>query len=200
LFALTGIARCLSMVQSSLSCQKGVVPKRISSEVLLKRVDNICHRGWKQTPLEFIGGDPNFGNGKLNLPFLSLGEGFGASKMGQGPRQLIECCPKATNEVSDKHGNEFWCDFIFNPNDVDEQTETLGGGLSYSRSSSEQSRRGRWVKMIVYGSRGSNSSSMVAYRSNISNLSSTLRLKFRYNSPVTSPIHGSTKFTRSSYR
>jgi hypothetical protein len=94
---------------------EGVTTKSVSSQVRLKRINLVCHCGWEESPLDFVRGISDFGNGKLNLPLLSLGQGSNA----ESPRQLIEGGTETANEVSQQHGDEFWRNFVLDPNDVD---------------------------------------------------------------------------------
>lgn len=98
---------------------EGIVPKRVASEVRLKRVNLGCHCGWEEPSLDFVNVVPDLGDGKLNLPLLSVSESSGRREVGQGPSQLVESRPQTANEVANEHRDQFWSRFILDPDDVD---------------------------------------------------------------------------------
>jgi hypothetical protein len=97
---------------------EGVIPKRISSEIRLKRVENACHCGWKQTAPSIVG--PWITEtGEADKPLFVRCENAIGVEMGEPPCELIESGPQAANEISKKHRNDFRCGCKFNPKDME---------------------------------------------------------------------------------
>lgn len=80
-----------------------VVAIGFPSIVRLKRIDDLCYFGWKQSEALRMAGIAHLGNQKTDVPFIFAGENSGDVGVSQGPRQLIQCGSKARNEVSQGH-------------------------------------------------------------------------------------------------
>jgi|HubBroStandDraft_5_1064220.scaffolds.fasta_scaffold88575_3 hypothetical protein len=86
---------------------KGIISKRCSSQVRLKRVNDVCHCGWKQTTPVVIGGTPLLEDREINLSLLSSAERPLGREMGQSPSKLIERRSETANEIPEQHRDYF---------------------------------------------------------------------------------------------
>lgn len=113
---------------------QGIIAEGIPSEIRLKRVDHICHCGWKQTSSVLVGGVPCLEDREMDLALFSAGEcSNGPPAVCQCPSELIQGRAKVTDEVTEQHGNEFRRWSSVNPNDVEAilKLQLLGNGIGF---------------------------------------------------------------------
>lgn len=112
---------------------EGIVPKSVPSEVRLKRVDDVCHCGWKQGPAVFIGVVPNLEDREMDLLLFPLGKTLRSVEVGQFPRELIQCGTEATDEIAKQHWDDLWGQGNINPDDIEPliKLDLFGDGIRF---------------------------------------------------------------------
>src|SRR5580700_6050 len=110
---------------------EGVIPIGATTAVRLKQIEFACHCGWEKAKEFSAPVVVDLEDGELNAPLLCLSEGSDGRKMSQGPSELIERGTQAANKVPNKHGDEFWSNFVLDPHDVDGLLEivVVGDGM-----------------------------------------------------------------------
>lgn len=112
---------------------KGIIPKGVASAIRLKRIEDICHCGWKELSPFLVGGfAAGFRDGKLNTSLFLSRESAGHS-VSQSPCKLVEGRPQAADEVSKQHRNNLRDVFDFYPVDVAKIGKIcfLGDGIGF---------------------------------------------------------------------
>jgi hypothetical protein len=99
---------------------KEVVPVGIPSVIRLKKVDNLCHCGWKKSEPVSVVSIVNSGTREGDVSFISLGKDTLGIEMRQGPCQLIQGRSQATYEVSEQHWNQIGPTINLDPANVKE--------------------------------------------------------------------------------
>ena len=97
---------------------EGIIPEGIPSYVGLKRIEDFCYCGWKQTATREICGVPTLEDREVDMPFIPLSEHSLGRKVGQFPRQVIQGGTEIMNEISYEDGDRFGRVANIHPNDV----------------------------------------------------------------------------------